>query len=94
MSQVNEPSFADMAVSLELAVVKFGFDVARAVVIGENVGLSNMGIDVVVREMERDIKNLQHAKELLKRLAEIEPQVRTLLNRQSSGRWPMLKVVG
>ena len=93
MPQGDEPSFAEMAVSLGIAADKLGFDVARLVARAVDFRLSDDAINIAVGELQSDAVNVSAAHQLLKQLADIEPQVRALLARRSTGKWPMLKVV-
>lgn len=83
----QEPSFAEIAVSLALAMPTLRLAMARTEVIGQRIGISSMGIDVALEALRRDQSNVERALELLKELAEAEPEIRALLARKRNGRW-------
>jgi len=76
-----------MAVALALAHSKLQLDLAQTEIIARRIGLSAMGLSTVVEGLQRDVANVGQATEILKRLSEVEPQVRALMARQTSGRW-------
>jgi len=86
---VREPSatFADIAVALTLASGKLQLDLAQTKIIAARVGLSKMGLSLVVDGLERDAVLVEQAIELFKRMSEVEPQVRAVLARKATRRW-------
>ena len=54
MAETEPPTFADMAVALTLASGKLKLDLAQTKIIAARVGLSAMGLAVVVDGLERD----------------------------------------
>lgn len=86
---MREPpaTFADIAVALTLASGKLQLDLAQTKVIAGRIGLSTMGLALVVDGLERDAALVDQAIELFKRMSEVEPQVRAVLARKASRRW-------
>ena|GEM_PF-3830845 len=86
---MREPSatFADIAVALTLASGKLQLDLAQTKIIAARVGLSKMGLSLVVDGLERDAVLVEQAIELFKRMSEVEPQVRAVLARKATRRW-------
>lgn len=80
-------SFAEIAVALTLASGKLQLDLAQTKIIAGRVGLSKMGLALVVEGLERDAALVQHAIELFKKMSEVEPQVRAVLDRKAKRRW-------
>lgn len=83
----DEPTFAEMAVALSLASSKLGLDLAKTKMIAERIGLSRMGYELIVPQLEEDIARVNAALALLKELSAIEPQVRMMLERKRRGSW-------
>jgi hypothetical protein len=86
---VREPSatFADIAVALTLAAGKLQLDLAQTKIIAGRVGLSRMGLSLVVEGLERDAELVQQAIDLFKKMSEVEPQVRAIIARKANRRW-------
>lgn len=80
-------SFADLAVSASLATQKLRLDLAHTVIVAKRVGVSDMGIDVVEKERQVEIDHLEQIFDLLKQMAEVEPQIRAVLERKVKRRW-------
>lgn len=88
---MHEPpaTFADIAVALTLASGKLQLDVAQTRIIAERIGLSKMGLAVVVEGLERDAALVLQAIEFFKQMSEVEPQIRAVLARKATRRWPV-----
>jgi hypothetical protein len=86
---MREPpgTFADIAVALTLASGKLRLDLTQTKIIAARVGLSTMGLAVVVDGLERDAQLVEQAIDLFKRMSEVEPQVRAVLERKIARRW-------
>jgi hypothetical protein len=86
---VREPpaTFADIAVALTLASGKLQLDLAQTKIIAARVGLSKMGLSLVIDGLERDAELVHQAIELFKKMSVVEPQVRALLARKATRRW-------
>ena len=80
-------SFAEIAVALTLASSKLQLDLTQTKIIAGRIGLSQMGLALVVEGLERDAALVHRAIELFKQMAEVEPQVRALLERKAKRRW-------
>ena len=87
MPDNGEPTFAEMAVALSLAHCKLGLDLEKTKIIAERIGLSRMGYELIVPDLQRDIELVQAALQLLKDLSDVEPQVRAIVARKKSQRW-------
>lgn len=89
MQQPNDgpPSIAKMAVALALAHSKLQLDLAQTEIIARRIGLSDMGLGVVIEDLQRDVEHVGAALELLKSMVEIEPQVRAVIARKQTRRW-------
>jgi hypothetical protein len=83
----GEHSIADMAVALTLARTKLGLDLEKTKMIAERIGLSRMGYELIVPQLQQDIDLVLAAAQLLKDLADIEPQVRAMIARKKRGSW-------
>jgi hypothetical protein len=86
--EASHASFADIAVALTLASGKLQLDLAQTEIIATRIGLSKMGLALVVEGLQRDAKLVEHAIELFKKMAEVEPQVRAVLARKEKRYWP------
>ena len=80
-------SFAKIAVALTLASGKLQLDLAQTKIIAERIGLSKMGLELVVDGLERDAALVEQAIELFKQMSEVEPQVRAVLHRNEKRTW-------
>lgn len=80
-------SFAEIAVALTLASGKLQLDLAQTKIIAGRVGLSKMGLAIVVEGLERDAQLVEHAIEIFKKMSEVEPQVRAVLDRKAKWSW-------
>ena len=80
-------SFADIAVALTLLSSKTELDLAKTRMIADRIGLSKMGLQVIVDDLVADAVLVREAIEIFKQLAESEPEVRALLARKRTGRW-------
>lgn len=80
-------SIADMAVALTLAHTKLGLDLEKTKMIADRVGLSRMGCELVITGLQQDIALVAAATQLLKDLADLEPQVRAIIARKRRGSW-------
>ncbi|CAN7379651.1 hypothetical protein LJR220_003377 [Bradyrhizobium sp. LjRoot220] len=90
MAEIAQPpTIAEMAVALSLAHSKLQLDLAQTEVIARRIGLSKMGLDLVIEGLQRDVACVEHALEMLKQMVEIEPQVRALIARKKTGRWSL-----
>jgi hypothetical protein len=87
MSAGDQSSFVDIAVALSLAASKLRLDLMQTEVIAERIGLSKMGLGVALEGLRADVARVEEAQDLLKRMADIEPQVRALIARKESRRW-------
>lgn len=80
-------SFADIAVALTLASSKLQLDLAQTKIIAGRIGLSQMGLALVIEGLERDAELVGQAIDLFKKMSEVEPQVRAVLERKAKRRW-------
>lgn len=80
-------SFAEIAVALTLASGKLQLDLTQTKIIAARIGLSQMGLALVVEGLERDAALVAQAIELFKQMSEVEPQVRAVLERKAKRRW-------
>lgn len=80
-------SFADIAVSLTVLLGRSRFDLADTMVFARSIGLTEMAMGVVMDERERDIANLEELLQILKKMSEVEPQVRAVIERKAKRRW-------
>lgn len=83
----NQSSFVDIAVALTLAASKLRLDLSQTEIIAERIGLSKMGLSVALEGLREDLARIEEAQELFKQMADIEPQVRALIDRKQSRRW-------
>ncbi len=84
----NRPStFAEIAVALSLAHSKLQLDLAQTEIIARRIGLSSMGLDVVVEGLRKDVANVEQALDLFKAMTDIEPQVRAAIARKANRYW-------
>jgi hypothetical protein len=83
----EQPSIADIAVAVTIAHSDMGHRFFKTKMIAERIGLSRMGYELIVPAIERDVELVAKAVELLKELAEIEPEVRALIARRKRGSW-------
>jgi predicted ATP-dependent serine protease len=81
-------TFADIAVALTLASSKLQLDLAQTRIIAGRIGLSQMGLALVVEGLERDAELVRQGIELFKKMSEVEPQVRAVIERKVRRRWP------
>jgi hypothetical protein len=89
----SPPTFADIALALMLASPKLQRDIDRMVQVAERISLSQMGLEVTIADLKRDMELIASAVLLFKEMAEVEPQVRAVLARQASRQWvPQLVV--
>ena len=79
--------FAEIAVAMTVALGKMRLDLAHTMIVARSVGVSNMGLEVVAAERERDIALIEQSLLLFKEMAEIEPQVRALIDRRKRRSW-------
>ncbi len=84
----REASFAEIAVALALASSKLRLDLTQTRIIAGRIGLSQMGLSLVIDGIERDAALVDQAVELFKKMADVEPQVRALIERKTRRRWP------
>lgn len=89
----SSETFADMAVALKLAAAKLKLDLEQLEIVAARVGLSPMGSSIAMREMQRNLDLVVGAHEILKSLADREPEVRALA-RTGSVRLTLARVVG
>jgi hypothetical protein len=80
-------TIADMAVALSLAHSKLQLDLTQTRIIARRIGLSQMGLELVIEGLEQDVAHVGAAVELLKSMVDIEPQVRAAIARKKNGRW-------
>jgi hypothetical protein len=80
-------SFADIAVSLTLALSKMRLDLAQTMIVARSIGMTEMGMEVVTAERERDIARVADAVQLFKDMSEVEHQVRAVIDRKQRGHW-------
>jgi hypothetical protein len=77
-----------MAVSLTLAVSKLELDLTKTRMIAERIGLSRMGYELIVPGLERDVALVAECAQLMRDMCDLEPQVRAMIQRKKTGRWP------
>ncbi|MCC8945975.1 hypothetical protein H8A97_12920 [Bradyrhizobium sp. Arg62] len=87
MPEGNEPTFAEIAVALTLLKIKAGMDVEKTKIIAERIGLSKMGYELIIPDLERDLQLVECAMELFREMAAIEPQIRAAIARKNVGSW-------
>lgn len=80
-------TFAELAVSASLAIQKLKLDLIHTMIVARRVGVSEMGITVVEAERQVEIDHLEQIFDLLKKMSEVEPQVRAVLERKARRRW-------
>lgn len=80
-------SFADIAVSINLAAQKLRLDLVHTLIIAKRFGVSDMGVAIVEAERQVEIDRLEQAFELFKKMSEVEPQIRSALERKVRRRW-------
>lgn len=85
--QTTPATYADYAVALTLASSKLQLDLAQTRIIAARIGLSDMGLSLVVDGLERDAALVVATVELLKEMSTCEPEIRALLARKRRGRW-------
>jgi hypothetical protein len=85
--ETTPASYADIAVALTLASSKLQLDLAQTRIIAGRIGLSKMGLELVIEGLERDAALVAGAVELLKTMSTCEPEIRALLARKRRGSW-------
>lgn len=80
-------TFADIALALTLSAPKLQRDIERLIAVAEHIGLSQMGLEVSIVELKRDAMLVEMSVEIFKKLAEVEPQIRAVLERKVKRRW-------
>lgn len=80
-------TFADIALALSLSAPKLQRDIERMVAVAEHISLSQMGLEVSIIDLKRDAMLVGMSVEIFKKLAEVEPQVRAVLERRVRRRW-------
>lgn len=90
MQNAKRFTFAEMAVALLCSKVRLESDIIRLKRLCESCGLSDMGTVLAIEAFENDVLMVKAAGEFLRDAHGIEREVRMMLERKQTGRWPRI----